>query len=412
MKIKYLLFVLTAYQTSNAGNWPNWRGPNGNGIATQETAPLRWSQEENVLWKTPLPSPGNSSPIVWEDRVFITSAEDDGRLRSLICFDRKTGHQLWKQNVSYNRPEATHRTNPQCAASPTTDGKIIAVHFGSAGAYAFDYQGNLIWQRPDIGTIDHIWGYAASPVDYKNTIIQYIGPGTKVAIAALDKVTGETRWRRELSKAQAKAPKQFFGSWGTPQLRSSGGQYELIVALPENLIAIDPDTGNDLWNCRGLGPLVYTNPLVSGETVCAMSGYHGPALAVKVPVGVKGDLTSKRLWKSSRKPPQRIGSGVAFKKHIYILNEPGVAACIEIDTGKETWKERLGTGNSWGSMNLVGNRIYVTNTTGQTHVIAPNPERLELLATNSIGEMTRASAAFSDGQVFIRTYNHLWCIGD
>ena len=138
MKIKYLLFVLTAYQTSNAGNWPNWRGPNGNGIATQETAPLRWSQEENVLWKTPLPSPGNSSPIVWEDRVFITSAEDDGRLRSLICFDRKTGHQLWKQNVSYNRPEATHRTNPQCAASPTTDGKIIAVHFGSAGAYAFD----------------------------------------------------------------------------------------------------------------------------------------------------------------------------------------------------------------------------------------------------------------------------------
>ena len=142
-----------------------------------------------------------------------------------------------------------------------------------------------------------------------------------------------------------------------------------------------------------------------------MSGYHGPAIAVRAPPGATGDLTAKRLWTTSRKPPQRIGSGVAIGGHIYILNEPGAASCIALATGKEVWKERLGQGNSWGSMNLVGNRIYVTNTQGQTHVLAPNPQKLELLATNPLEELTRGSAAFSDGHVFLRTYEHLWCIG-
>ncbi len=412
MKLHHILpALLLSLHFSQAGDWPTWRGPEGNGIATGETAPLKWSSTENVLWKTPLPGPGNSSPIVWKDKVFLTGAENEGRLSSLLCFDRSSGRQLWKQSIRHAKPEATHRTNPQCSASPATDGETIAVHFGSAGSYAYTLDGKLRWKRPDLGTIDHIWGYASSPVPYKDTFIQYVGPGTKVAIAALDKKTGKTRWRRELPQAQAKAPKQFFGSWGTPLLRNNGDRDELLLGLPGNLLALDPATGKDLWHCKGLGPLVYTNALASGETVCAMSGYHGPAIAVNAPAGASGNLTGRRLWSSSRKPPQRIGSGVAIGPHVFILNEPGIATCIEIRTGKELWKARLGQGNSWGSMNLVGDRIYVTNTLGQTLVLAPNPEKLELLATNPLGEMTRGSAAFSDGQVFLRTYKQLWCIG-
>jgi len=262
-----------------------------------------------------------------------------------------------------------------------------------------------------LGTIDHIWGYASSPVPYRDTFIQYVGPGTKVSIAALDKKTGKTKWQRELPDAQANKPGQFFGAWGTPLLRKNGGRDELILGLPKRVLAIDPATGKDLWTCDGLGPLVYTNPLTSGDYVCVMSGYHGTALAVKAPAGVSGDLTPNRLWTSPRKPPQRIGSGVAIGDHVYILNEPGIATCIRIQTGETVWKERIGKGNSWGSMSLVGDRIYVTNTQGQTLVVDPSPN-FKLLATNPLGELTRGSPAFSDGQVFIRTYKHLWCIGE
>jgi outer membrane protein assembly factor BamB len=145
--------------------------------------------------------------------------------------------------------------------------------------------------------------------------------------------------------------------------------------------------------------------------VFAMSGYHGAAIGVKIPAGASGDITTRRIWTSQKKPPQRIGSGIAVNRHIYILNEPGIATCIRMDNGKEVWKERVGKGNSWGSMSLVANRIYVTNTLGQTLVLAPSP-KFKLLATNPLGEMTRGSPAFSDGKVFIRTYKHLWCIGE
>ena len=285
------------------------------------------------------------------------------------------------------------------------------VHYGSAGSYAYDLNGKLLWKRPDLGTIDHIWGYASSPVPYKDTFIQYVGPGTHVSITALDRKTGRTKWRRELPDGQAREPKQFFGAWGTPLLRKHQDRDELIIGLPKHVLAINPSTGKNLWTCQGLGPLVYTNPLASGDKVFAMSGYHGAAIGIRVPADASGDITANRLWTSSRKPPQRIGSGIAVDGHIYILNEPGIATCIRMDTGEPVWKERIGKGNSWGSMRLIGNHIYVTNTQGQTLVLAPTP-RFKLIATNPLGEITRGSPAFANGQVFIRTYEHLWCIGE
>ena len=405
------IFQLAFNLSISAGNWPTWRGPSGNGIAQEETAPLHWSTEKNVQWKTALPGPGNSSPVVWGDRVFITSSQDKGKRRSLVCFHRKNGKLLWQKDVRYERTETTHKTNPQCSASPTINGDVVAVHYGSAGSHAYDLNGKLLWKRTDLGTIDHIWGYSSSPVPYRNTFIQYVGPGTKVSIVALDSKTGKTIWQRQLPDAEAKKPDQFLGAWGTPLLRKNRTRDELILGLPKKILSIDPATGEDQWNCTGLGPLVYTNPLASGDMVFAMSGYHGAAIGVKVPAGASGDITSKRIWTSQKKPPQRIGSGIAVDQHIYILNEPGIATCIRMDNGEEVWKERVGKGNSWGSMSLVANRIYVTNTLGQTLVLAPSP-KFKLLATNPLGEMTRGSPAFSDGKVFIRTYKHLWCIGE
>jgi outer membrane protein assembly factor BamB len=178
------------------------------------------------------------------------------------------------------------------------------------------------------------------------------------------------------------------------------------MSWPDGLKAYDPKTGEDLWSCKGLTNLVYTSPLVTPEVVVAMSGYGGSAVAV-VPGG-KGDVTERRLWRHER-APQRIGSGVIVGDHIYMVNEPGGMMCIEWKTGKIVWDKRL-SGQVWSSLLHAGDRLYVTASNGETFVIATGPE-FEVLAKNPLKEMTRASIVPTDGELFIRTYEHLWCIG-
>lgn len=402
--------LVTAAAIANADDWPAWRGELGTGLSDESEAPLKWSERENIKWRATLPGPGNSTPVVWEDRVFLTQATDEGKQRSLMCFDRATGQIIWQKHVHYERLEATHNTNPQCSASPVTDGEIVVAWHGSAGLFAYDVSGQELW-KVDLGEFQHIWGWASSPMIYEDLVILNAGPGLRAFIVAVDKRTGKEVWRREPVEAVSEKVDQFYGSWSTPVLHEENGRTVLLVSLPHTLHAMDPRSGEELWTCDGLGDLVYASPIVGYGIVVAMSGYGGPSLAVRT--GGTGDVTTThRLWRNEARKlnPQRVGSGVVVGEHLYILNEPGIAWCMELMTGEVVWEHRLG--KTWSSMCFAAGRLYVVDMEGTTYVLEPTPEECRVLAQNPVDELTRGSLAFSDGEIFLRTYETLYCIGN
>jgi outer membrane protein assembly factor BamB len=333
-------------------------------------------------------------------------------VRSLLCFDRGDGKPLWRHDTKFTGDEPTHETNPYCSASPVTDGRRVFASHGSAGVVACEAgTGKLLWHR-DLGPMRHIWGNASSPVLHDDKLVLLCGPGPETRLIALDPETGQTVWQNDLPEAKGKSPDEWKGAWNTPVVyKHDDGSTVLILGLPRYVAGFDPATGKEIWRCRGLSDLVYTNPLVGDGVIVCMSGYQGPAMGMRLPrPGANGDLTdSHRLWVVEMNQ-QRVGSGVVAGGHVYILNDPGVAECIELETGQQVWRERAANA-SWGSMVLSGERLYVTDQTGQTVVLRATPEELEVLAENPLGETTRASVAPSNGQLFIRTYKHLYCIG-
>ena len=412
-----LAAFLTAVSIS-ADNWPAWRGPHGTGVCSEQDLPVHWSQKQNVRWRTPLPDRGNSTPIVWGNRVFVTQAvESEGR-REVMCFDRTTGELMWKAGVTGAGAEPTHQTNPFCAASPVTDGERVIASFASAGLYCYDLDGNEMWRR-NLGTQRHIWGNGASPILYSDLCILNYGPGEGTFLIAVDKRTGKTVWTHDEPGGDSGETKpgqnrvNWVGSFTTPIVISSDGHDELIMTFPNRVCAFDPSTGKELWTCEGLNPLVYTSPIHEDGIIVGMGGYSGSALAVRA--GGKGNVTqTRRLWRHT-KTKQRIGSGVIHDGFIYILNDPGVAECFELQSGKRLWEERLrGTGpksTSWSSMVLSENKLYAINQSGDTFVLRASPD-FELLSTNPLGETAMSSLAVSNGDIFIRTYESLWCISE
>lgn len=394
---------------ARAENWPGWRGPTMDGRSGEREVPLRWSATENVRWKAPLPGPGMSSPIVWGDRVFVTQSLDrNGRRRALLCFDRKDGKLLWQRVTDYDGEESTYPGEPHyCSASPATDGERVVAWFGSAGVVCYDFTGRELWRR-DLGRCEHIWGNASSPVIHGGRVFLNFGPGDRTFLIALDSRTGRELWRVDEPGNSAGGPAEWIGSWSTPVVARLGGREELILSWPLAVKSYDPATGRLLWLCRGLGRLVYSSPVVTPEAVVALSGYGGPALAVRP--GGNGDVTeTHRLWLLADRQPQRIGSAVAVGEHLYLVNAIGTAQCIELKTGRTVFEERVGAG-AWGSTVYAAGRLYCTNQQGETVVLAAQP-RFQVIARNPLGERSQSTPAIADGEVFIRTYQHLWCIG-
>jgi len=420
----HLLLALVASAGAGA-DWGEFRGPERNGIADGAQPPLEWSRERNVRWRAELPAPGNSSPVVVGQHVYLTCATDEGRQRGLYCFDRRDGKLLWKREVEFTGDEPTHPTNPYCGSSPAADEQRVIVWHASAGVHCYDPQGTELWSR-DLGAFRHIWGYGSSPVILGDRVILNCGPGPRQFVIALDLATGKTLWQADepggdsgegppkgekTDKAANDAKALWLGSWGTPMPVRVEGKAQVLVALPYHVKAFDSASGQVLWSCDGLGDLVYTDPLVSGDMGVAMGGYHGPAIGFRL--GGSGDVTStNRLWHITSRNPQRIGSGVIVGPHVFMANEIGVVQCLELATGREIWKERVTGTKIWGSIVAAGGRLYVTDQAGTTHVMAPNPEKLEVLATNELGEASNSTPAVCDRELFIRTFKALYCLGE
>ena len=412
--LRFLLPVVLFSATGFATDWPTWRGPQGDGTTSETNLPLKWSATENVKWKIELPGPGNSTPILWGDRLFLTQAV--GERRTVVCLDRKDGKLLWQQGPTWSEPEQTHQTNPPCASSPITDGERVIAWFGSAGLYAYDLAGKELW-HVDLGKQDHIWGYGSSPVLAGDLCILNFGPGPRSFLVAVNKSTGKEVWRFEVPPpADPEGPgsgQGWTGTWSTPVLAKIDGHDQLLATLPGAVFGLEPATGKEIWHCNGLNPLAYAEPILVGNVIVGIGGFNGFSIGVKA--GGSGDITSSnRLWQDKR-TPQRIGSGVAVDGKIYIGSDPGFVQCIDPITGEKLLNIRppvtpTQKAASWSSFVRSGDRLYLVTKSSDTLVFRADP-KMELLADNALEDgMTNASLAVSNGELFIRTHAHLWCI--
>lgn len=415
-----LSFLAISILSPSAANWPEWRGAGRSGVADEKGLPTRWNDTENIRWKLPLPDRGNSTPVVWGNRVFITQPIEAEGKRLVLCVDRISGKELWRAGTTYNLPEQSHETNPQCSASPSTDGERVIAWFGSAGVFCFDMNGKELWKR-DLGKQVHNWGYGGSPLLHKDLCILHFGPGERAFMIALNKKTGETVWQVDIPQVRSMKRTDGFagreangmiGSFSTPIIVPANGRDELVMSFPDDLRAYDPMTGKELWRSSGLNPLIYTSPIYGDGAVVAMGGFMGSAIAVKP--GGAGDVTeTHRLWQVER-TKNRLGSGVIKDGHIFVLNSNGVAECLDLKTGKTIWEERIDApgakDDSWSCMVLAGDLIYVLTQSADTVILKASP-KFEIVAANAIGnELTNSSLAVSDGDIFIRTHKHLWCV--
>jgi outer membrane protein assembly factor BamB len=402
-----------------ADNWPAWRGPTGQGQCFEKNLPVKWSATENVKWKIKLEYPGNSTPIVWKDKIFLTMAKKGGNLRSLVCFNRADGKQVWKNDIEYPAKERNWTPDWYANASPTTDGERVYVSFASAGLYCYDLAGKEVWKRTDLGKWEHQFGTGSSPILYRDLCILYKGPDAATGpngLVAVDKTTGKTVWEKPQTALWKKNPES--GSWGTPVIVQIDGKDQLLYCPGYSLESVDPKTGKELWTCDGLMEYVYTSPLYSAKhnIAVAMSGYSKSALAVKL-TGAEKYTKNDLLWHHPRND-QRVGSGVIVGDHVYIYEENAGKEsnvgpkCYELTTGKEVWQlQKPIAGNNWGSMVHADGRLYVLTRDGTTVVLRASP-KFEVLAINRLGkgETTNSSPAISDGEIFLRTNQHLWCI--
>ncbi len=262
----------------------------------------------------------------------------------------------------------------------------------------------------NLGKFIHIWGTGSSPVIHGDRVYLWCGPGERQFLIALNKKTGDEIWRHDEPGGKdglTNKGEDWIGSWSTPVIAKIRGREQLILSVPKKVKAFDLQTGKELWSCDGLSNLVYTSPVISENgIVVAMSGYGGPALAVKA--GGSGNITKNRLWLHARNP-QRIGSAVIIGDHAFIMNEPGLASCYDLNSGKDLWNQERLTTSTWGSMVHAGGRLYVTNRNGDTVVLQADP-KLKVLARNKLPDTVLSSIAISDGELFIRGYKYLWCI--
>ena len=267
--------------------WPNWRGPSGQGLVEGDGYPDTWSDTENVLWKSAVPGVGHSSPIVWKDRIFLTTSYEDGAKMSVLSFDRPSGELMWETPIPFTRREHIHQKNSHASATPVTDGELVFASFGQQGLVAVDFDGTLVWHNR-VEDLDNYHGSAGSPVLYENTVIIYQDHRGNSFVAAFDKSTGDVVWREDREASTG---------WGTPIIIDTGERDELIVSSQSKVYSYDPRNGEVLWTVEGNLFEVIPTPVVGHGLVFAASGRAGPTFAIRP--GGSGDVTDSHVvWKT------------------------------------------------------------------------------------------------------------------
>ena len=400
----FVLAFLAALALGARGeNWPGWRGPRGDGTCLETNTPTDWAAS-NSVWKVAIPGRGHASPVVWDERLFIVTAEPATRERILLCLDRSDGHTLWRQTVVEGPLEALHKENSYGSSTPATDGERVYVTFrvGSnivVAAHAVA-DGRQLW-RVTPGTHAGEWGFNNEPVLYRDkVIVDGDGKGDSFLVA-LNRGNGQESWRLARSHKGI--------SYSAPFIRELAGRVQLIQCGDRRITSFDPDTGAENWVVVGPSEEFVATPVYSAKAglIFASSSWPKRVLMAIRPDG-KGDVTQTHVvWRDEKGAPY-VPSMMVCGDYLLSVNHTGVAFCYEAATGTVLWQERIGSHRA--SSVLIEGIVYWINEGGEVNAIRPGP-KFERVARYELGESCYASPAISDGQVFIRGFEHLWCVG-
>jgi outer membrane protein assembly factor BamB len=389
----------------------------------EKPLPLHWSTESNVLWRTEIPGQGWSSPIVWQDRVFVTTATQNGARCHVICLDRKSGKVLWNEAVFEQVPLRKEGKNSYATPTPVTDGERVYAVFGDGSVVALRFDGSLVWTNREVQHYSR-HGLGASPVIHDGLLIMpYDGsnrvnkpgewpnnndeerlgwqiPWDRAIIVALDVKTGRRVWTGKRGKSRI--------AHVSPVILQEGTAAQLISCAGDTIQGFNPETGELIWTVYSQGEGVTPSPVIGDGLIFTSSGFEKTTLRT-VRLGGKGDVTATHVAWEQRKGAPTQPSLLYAKPYLYTITDKGVAYCLKPDSGEIVYEERVG-GNFSASPVYADGRIYVLSEEGVTSVIAPGPE-FQLLARNSLNERCQASMAVSDSRFFIRTEKNLFCIG-
>lgn len=433
-----LAVVICDAQKSDQAHWPQWRGPSFNGMARGD-APTTWSDTTNIKWKTSIPGRGYSTPIIWGDRIFLTTAVPTGKPSvastaqpttvqadqrgrgpgdpgpqaehkfDVLCLDRKTGTILWQKTAKIAIPhEGYHRTYGSFASnSAATDGRLVYASFGSRGVYAYDFKGKLIWEK-DLGVqmkMRLAFGEGSAPLLLDDRLIVVFDHEAGSFIVALDKRTGKELWR---------AHRDEVSSWSTPLAINYGGQKQVVVPATRKVRSYDPDSGKLLWEAAGLGSNVIPVPVYQDGIVYVMSGHRDPRL-MAIKLGKQGDLTGSDsiVWNHTR-GLSYTASPILHDNKLYVLTDNGLMSAFNATNGEPYYSQvRLPqTYNFKASPVAANGKLYLATEHGDV-VVAKMGEKFEVIATNTLTDQVFiATPVIVDGEIFLRGQNTLFCISE
>ncbi len=408
--------------------WPQWRGPLGNGVAPRGDPPVEWSEDENIRWKIAIPGKGHSTPIIWGDRIFITTAIPYGdalpprhghapgshdnmpalrrRKFVVLAVNRRDGAILWQRTLRSQRPhEGTHETGSWASSSPVTDGEHLFAYFGSRGLSCLDMDGELLWQT-DVGDMQTLHGHGegSSPALYQDTVIINWDHQGESFVMALDKRTGKERW---------KVARDEVTSWSTPLVVEVGGKPQIIIAATKRVRAYDLESGDVIWECGGLSGNVVASPVAADGFVYVANSYETRAMLAIRLASAKGDITNTDavVWTRDRHTPY-VPSPLLYGGMLYYLKHyQGVLTCVNAQTGETLFgpQRLLGIQNVFSSLVGAAERVYIVSRNGTTVVIKRGAE-FELLARNRLEDSFSASPAIVGKELYLRGERNLYCI--
>jgi outer membrane protein assembly factor BamB len=431
--LAFIVHTSILHASSGDSNWPQWRGPEGQGISSDKGVPTAWSATENIKWKTEISGRGHSSPIIWGKHIFLTSSiegpvvpgakavkhmigdkefkhpewvgSDRNQTLKVVCLDGDSGKILWER-TAYDGTvfDHRHRRNTYASPTPITDGRLVYAYFGSEGLYAYDFKGNLVWKVTLGGVPTMGMGTGTSPVLYENLLIVQCDHdlGETSFIVALDKTTGKQVW---------KVARKVQSSWTTPVILRHAGRMELVTSGNEWIISYDPATGKELWRCKGLQSHAIHTPMIGHGMVIISSGYPAKR-TIAIKLGGSGDLTDTPniAWKYE-KGTAYVASPILYGDYVYLISDKGLLTCLDVKTGEVKYEGgRVPVPASFMSSPVAfDGKILISSEDGDTFVVKAGPAH-EILRTNSLGEPIYTSPAIASGKLFIRGEKHLYCI--
>jgi outer membrane protein assembly factor BamB len=419
-QVSAVLLVLLAMTSApiQAGDWPRFRGPNGDGVSTEGPIPAKWDLATNLKWKADLPGKGSSSPIVLGDRIFVTCYSGYGEAaggdaaqlaRHLVCVDKPSGKILWtktvKNSVEEDRYQGFITEHGYASGTPVTDGERVYAFFGKSGVSAYDLEGNELWNA-GVGTSssNRRWGSAASLIVHGDSVIVNASEESR-SIRSLDRKTGKENWKTEADLLEL--------AYGTPNVVKNGDRELLVLAVPQEVWALNPENGKLAWFCETKLPGNVSPSINTANGMIYVTGGYPATGSVAFKAEGKGDITSKITWTS--RDASYVASPVLHEGHLYWIDDKGVAFCANAETGKTVYRERLVGGGGrpvYASPVLCDGKLFIPSRWEGVYVIAAKPE-FELLAENRFPDDKsdfNGTPAISGKQMFLRSDKALYCI--